>query len=1187
MRLKSIEMQGFKSFADKIYLDFNPGITAIVGPNGSGKSNISDAIRWVMGEQSVKSLRGSKMEDVIFSGTESRKALGFAEVTLALDNSDHYFSLDFPEITVTRRVYRSGEGEYYINKTLCRLKDIHELFMDTGLGRDGYSIIGQGKIDSILSTKSEDRRQIFEEAAGISKYKYRKIEAERKLLQTTDNLTRVEDILGELEAQLGPLERQSEKARKYLLLRDEMRGLDITVSVMNAEKAKTELAELNRNIAMLSEQIEGIQSELSETDAEIARMYDSLGDYDRKMEACREQDKHTVASINAQKNQVNLLVSDMEHNSQNISRLEEEVRAGTEETARIDQSIAGHLQTLETLNAQNQGTARSLDELTAESKRTDQDAAAKNSALEAIKSEIIELTAAVNALRAGCANLDVLEENFTARRSVVENELSGKSLDKEGLLRAAEEHEKRYNLCGDEIGRCQDSIRRLEEQAGSIETGLRQLAELRNQHIMALNQRQSRRNMLADMEREYEGYARGVKGVMTAYQKGEIPRAKIFGPLAQLIKTDRKYITAIETALGAANQNIVTASEEDAKAAIGYLKSRRLGRATFLPVSAIKPRSFDSTAAQKLPGFIAVASDLVRCEEIYQSIVSSFLGTTVICDSLDSAVAMARKTGHRFRIVKLEGDVIQAGCAMTGGSAAKTTGSLSRAGEIESLGAEIQKLKESVAAEGEEQQKLTSSLEKKQAQVREENRRLQEKQQEMVRLQSELQHQQVLLENLETSAGQLENELAGIRERIAEIQREKEEKSREITAKSQACETLEQQVSAVQREYSELSGRNDQLVTKLTELNIARNTILKDIELQNDRICRLNSEKAHTLEAITAKRGGIQMLRDRNAGIAGEIETLKQQTGALEQALSSCQTKLDTLARERAELEERLRKRQASVKDVQEQMFQLTQQQGKMESRSAKYELEIESIVNRLWEEYELPYSEAAAMKAEEDFDFKTASIRIRELREQIRALGNINIDAIEEYKNVKERFDFLTIQTNDLEKAKKELESVIDDMLAIMQSRFAEQFRIINENFNRVFSALFGGGRANLTLTEPENILESGIEIEAQPPGKKLQSLTLLSGGERAFTAIALLFAILDVRPTPFCILDEIEAALDDVNVYRYADYLRHYSDKTQFIVVTHRRGTMEAANILYGVTMQERGISKLLSLNIDEVQQ
>ena len=1180
MRLKSIEMQGFKSFADKIYLDFNPGITAIVGPNGSGKSNISDAIRWVMGEQSVKSLRGSKMEDVIFAGTETRKALGFAEVTLILDNSDGFFSLDFPEITVTRRVYRSGEGEYYINKTLCRLKDIHELFMDTGLGRDGYSIIGQGKIDSVLSTKSEDRRQIFEEAAGISKYKYRKIEAERKLLQTSDNLTRVEDILTELSGQLSPLERQSEKARRYLLLRDEMRGLDITVSVINAEKAKAAFKELNSNIALLAEQITGMKAALTNNETEIAKMYDALKEYDAQTENYRESDQKTVSLIHEQKNRISLLTNDMEHNSQDIARLEEEIAAGKEEAERLDNLLKEHKATLDALNTKSLGTGKSLDALMEESKKTDRDASEKNSVLESMKAEVVELTARINTLHAGIENLHVLTENFSQRKTAIEEERSGRTKDKNEYLSEYEENLRSHDASVLQMEHCKQTAEKLAEELSRSEAALKKLEDEKNQGLLRLGQQKSRRSMLMDMEREYEGYAKGVRGVMTAYQKGAIPNAAIYGPLAQLIKTEQTYITAIETALGAANQNIVTKSEEDAKAAISYLKSRHLGRATFLPISAMKPKSFTDSAAKNMPGFVAVAADLVQCDRAYRDIVSYFLGNTVICEKMEDAIAMARKSGHRFRIVTLDGDVIQAGGAMTGGSALKTTGSLSRTGEIESLNSMILKGEKAVKEYESEHQKLMEKQRTLQQAIRENTEKTQALQGELIRLKSNLSHNKSLLDNLNT-------EFESIVNRLSDIQDDKLAMEKEIATCTARCVELEKQISFVQKEYTELSGKNEQLVSKLTELNLSRNTIQKDMEMQNDRISRLTTEKSQVLLVVTGKSEGILQIRERNHAMQTEIEALAADTAAKEELLFDYRQKLDLLSNERAQKEETIRIRQQALKESQEQIFGLTQQQERMENRAERYENEIEGIVTRLLEEYELPYSEAAAMKTADDFDYSTASSRIKTLKEQIRALGNINIDAIEEYKNVKERFDFLTVQTKDLEKAKKELERVIDEMLTIMQKRFAEQFQIINQNFNRVFAALFGGGRANLTMTDPENILESGIEIEAQPPGKKLQSLTLLSGGERAFTAIALLFAILDVRPTPFCILDEIEAALDDINVYRYADYLSHYSDKTQFIVVTHRRGTMEAANILYGVTMQERGISKLLSLNIDEIQQ
>ncbi len=1187
MRLKSIVMQGFKSFADKIYLDFNPGITAIVGPNGSGKSNISDAIRWVMGEQSAKSLRGSKMEDVIFSGTESRKPLGFAEVTLVLDNSDHYFSLDFPEITVTRRVYRSGEGEYYINKTLCRLKDVHELFMDTGFGRDGFSIIGQGKIDNILSTKSEDRRQIFEEAAGISKYKYRKIEAERKLTQATDNLSRVEDILGELGSRIEPLRQQSEKARKYLTLRDEMRGLDITVSVINAEKTRAELKDLQGSISILTDQIGSIRQEMEKTEAEIVAMYNRMEECDREIASCREADRTAVSAIHETKNKINLLLSDVEHNEQNILRLEAEVQNSMASIEELDGVVAEYTENLHTLDAKHQGIAQSLEELTEESKKTDRDANEKNDAIENIKAEIIDLVAKSNALQASCASLEVLTDNFRQMQVAIDQELAGKHENKNRIINEkaiTEQEEADYQK---EVQKLSDDLIVMENEIHEIEDALHNITEERNRQMLFLDQKLSRKKMLEDMEREYEGYARGVKSVMQAFHAGEIPNSKIYGPLSQLIKTEKKYIVAIETALGAASQNIVTEREEDAKTAIQYLKMTRQGRATFLPLSAIKAKTYNIGDAPKQNGFLAIAADVVDCDTAYKNVVTSFLGGTIICDTLEHAVIIAKKNGHKLRIVTLDGDIIQPGGAMTGGSQNKPTGSLSRTGEIETLGQEIEKAKAVIAKAETDQKRFVDSLEAKKNAAKQISTSLQEKQTELIRLESALKHFDEILSGIADSSEQAKREHQEIMNRLSDIEQEMENKRVEIAEKTRECSMLEQQVAAAEKEYSDLSGKNSVLISQLTELNLSRNTVLKDIELERDRIFRLQTDKARYLEEITAKNGGIQTQRERNRDITQELDQSREQVRQLEESLEEYQKRLSTLSTQRSQTEVQVRETQDSIKGVQEQMFSLTQQQSKMEAKAERFESEIESIVNRLLEEYELPYSEAAAMKREDDFDFKDASLRIRSLKEQIRALGNINIDAIEEYKEIKERFDFLSTQASDLKKAKGELEDVIEEMLSIMQTRFAEQFRVINTNFNRVFAELFGGGCASLTLTEPDNILESGIEIEAQPPGKKLQSLTLLSGGERAFTAIALLFAILDVRPTPFCILDEIEAALDDVNVYRTAEYLKNYSKKTQFIVVTHRRGTMEAANVLYGVTMQERGISKLLSLNIDEIQQ
>ncbi|MBQ7108978.1 MAG: chromosome segregation protein SMC [Clostridia bacterium] len=1187
MRLKSIEMQGFKSFADKIYLDFNSGITAIVGPNGSGKSNISDAIRWVMGEQSVKSLRGSRMEDVIFAGTEARKALGFAEVTLTLDNTDGYFPLEFPEVSVTRRVYRSGEGEYYINKTLCRLKDIHELFMDTGLGRDGYSIIGQGKIDSIISTKSEDRRQIFEEAAGISKYKYRKIEAERKLVQTVENLTRVQDILSELEGQLEPLHRQSEKAKKYLVLRDELRGLDINASVINIERIKSEQVKLDEDFDILNSQIAKIAAELAETDAVISHMYDSMRKCDGEIENVNERERSVSVEISENEKNIGILQNDTEHNLMNIERLEIEIKHISEGIELADKELKAHRDRLEGLNEENLRNTAEIDEFTAVLAKAGENVGEKSEALEALKGEIIDITASLNALRSSVENMKILGDSFLKRKSDITAELDIKLKSREELASQFETARAKEREIREEVSEAEVEQRKAEGNLKNKKEEKEALTVKKNQHQIELGQKRSRRTMLMDMEREFEGYAKGVKSVMTAFNDGVFGKADIYGPLAQLIKTQEKYITAVETALGGAGQNIVTKTEEEAKTAIKYLKEKHLGRATFLPITAVKAKPFDNSSAEKCKGYIAVASELIDCEEIYREIVESFLGAVVVCDNIDNAVAMAKANKYKFKIVTLGGELLQPGGAITGGSAAKTTGSLSRMGEIDSLGKDIDKLK--VQAE-EEENKLTALAEEvkaAEAEISNNGEKIQQLRADLAQEAANRERCQALLENLDSSKVQIEKELSEILARLSEIDKDTADKNNKIQELTAKRLELEEEAAKSQEEYSRLTGENERLSVHLTELNIKRSTILKDIELENERISGINDSKAEQMESVNVKRGGIETLRERNRSIEEEIATLKESCSQKTDEVKALQNKVKELQEGRLKTEAEIRECQSEVKETQEQKFALTQKADKIDARREKLASDRENIINRMWEDYEITYSEALEMRIGGEFDFKAASLRIKELKDSIKGLGNINIDAIEEYKNVKERFDFLTVQTNDLQKAKTELDSVIAEMMEIMQTRFAEQFKVINENFSRVFGELFGGGRATLSLTEPDNVLESGIEIEAQPPGKKLQNLSLLSGGEKAFTAIALLFAILDVRPTPFCILDEIEAALDDVNVYRYADYLNKYSKKTQFIVVTHRRGTMESADILYGVTMQERGISKLLTLNIDEIKE
>lgn len=1186
MRLKSIEMQGFKSFADKIYLDFNPGITCIVGPNGSGKSNISDAIRWVMGEQSIKSLRGSKMEDVIFAGTEVRKAVGFAEVTLVLDNEDGFFALDFPEIVVTRRVYRSGEGEYYINKTLCRLKDIHELFMDTGLGRDGYSIIGQGKVESILSSKSEERRQIFEEAAGISKYKYRKLEAERKLVQTADNLMRVTDILSELQIQLTPLCRQSEKAKKYLNFRDELKGLDIRVSMVNAEKIKQDLKELDKNIEISAGHIENVKNEIAENETEISKLYDERQELEENIESAHENDRLFVEKLHALENQNSLYQSDIIHNEENTVRLKDEIAGSDDNLRQISSELMKEEDSVKELMIKRDKVTSDIAAAEEKLKLAGQNVSQKGSALEKLKTDIIEAASGISNAENGIANLAILRDSFEKRANSISDNQSERNLQKNILEKEHKQIIEKRSALDRKNKEYRESLGSLNAEYDRLKTEVQTLIEEKNRYSLQIDKCQSRKHMLLDMEKEYEGYAKGVRTVMTAYPK-ELSGIKIYGTLSQLIQTKDEYILAVETALGAANQNIVTETGDDAKQAILFLKRKKAGRATFLPVSAIKAKNGNIYGAEKYPGYIGIAAELVECDPRFSQIVKNFLGTTVICDQLDNAVNMAKSCGYKFRIVTLGGDVVQTGGAMTGGSAIKTTGSLSRSGEIRKLETEITECTAKMNAVSKKSEGISKNCDLCAEKIRITGEQLHELNEEFIRLTAEKEHIHQRISAIMSEIEHMEKENAEISDQLAAIKTETDEKEKQITEDKKMQAEFEQRAALLQSEYAILTGENDELFGVLTDLNIKHNTYLKDIEVINERIGRLKTEQVTILTNSAQKKDEIEKYKNQNEILNSRIAEASQRAQEIRENIEKLKENLIVFGERRRKNEEEMRCRQDKIKANQEESFGLTQQQTKMESRRARAEEELEEIVNRMWEDYELTYSEAAEYgNGEESFDFKEASVRIKRIRNAMRELGNVNLDAIEEYKNVKERFDFLTVQTADLEKAKRELETVISEMMQIMRSRFAEQFVIINQNFSRVFAELFGGGRANLSLTDPENVLESGIEIEAQPPGKKLQSLTLLSGGERAFTAIALLFAILNVRPTPFCILDEIEAALDDVNVYRYAAYLKRYCDKTQFIVVTHRRGTMEAANILYGVTMQERGISKLLALNIDDLQ-
>lgn len=1185
MYLKSVEMQGFKSFADKIYLDFNPGITAIVGPNGSGKSNISDAIRWVMGEQSVKSLRGSRMEDVIFSGTEVRKPQGFAEVSLVLDNSNGMFPVDYEEVTVTRRVYRSGEGEYFINRNACRLKDIHELFMDTGLGREGYSIVGQGKIDEILSNKSEDRRRIFEETAGITKYKYRKNEAEKKLERTNENLVRVTDIMKELEGQIEPLRVQSEKAKKYLNLRDSLKTVEINASIAKIEKNKKDLEEAEKEYNAVSESIAKLQGETQETEDEITSLYSQIADCETETEALRQAKEQAAERTSSQTNNINLSVANIQHFNENIERIKAEIEKSQRGLASLEELIQDYNGTLAALNNEKDEIEKTRLAFEEELRAKNLALESENESVESLKSGIIEKTSEITALKGKIVNYNILIENFRTECEKSKEQLLAEKSNFELL----EENNKKLKKSFDEIEGRMNQCRKNSEAANEAhkkETQLsKELLEKRNEVFADLNKKTSKKSVLEDMENDFDGYSKSVKAVMTAHTQGVLKPYKIHGPLSNLVTTDKKYVVAIEVAMGASSQNIVTDGENDAKAAIEYLKKNHLGRATFMPVSAVRGRSADVSLASKMNGYIATAKELVAYNSAYDGVVGSVLGGTVVVDNIDNAIEMAKKCGHKFRIVTLEGEVMQPGGAMTGGSFGRNAGILSRRAEIDFLTEEISRLEAELKKVNADILKNSQKLEVVTKNLEDAQRDLMSMNEEYITSKAQMEHSDKYIEEAQTRRNSLVRDIETSEKRVDEINCEIKTCEENISSLEKEIINDRQMTMGRQSDLDKMLEEVKNTQDKIMSITIEENGKIKDIELRQERLDLVLAEKDGILGEIAEKNLQIDGFNKKIAEMNSEIEENRRSLGQINSEMIETDKRIEELENLRKSRDLKVRELQDSIKDVRDKLFALGQQKVKAETKKTNLETELDGIFSHLWEEYELTYSEALKIRTDADIKLSEANKEIAELKSKIKALGNINIDAIEEYKYVKERFDFLTEQTRDLEKAKEELESLIEEMLVIMKKQFSEQFENIKKNFNQVFRELFGGGQATLSLTDPDDVLGSGVEIEAQPPGKKLQSLTLLSGGEKAFTAIALLFAILKVRPTPFCILDEIEAALDDVNVYRYADYLKKYSKKTQFIVVTHRRGTMEAANILYGVTMQEKGISKLLSLNIDEV--
>lgn len=1180
MLLKRLELQGFKSFADKTVLDFTDGTTAVVGPNGSGKSNISDAIRWVIGETSAKSLRGSNMQDVIFAGTENRKSVNYAEVSLVLDNSNHDFNVDFNEVVVTRRLFRSGESVYQINKSNCRLKDVHELFMDTGLGRDGYSMIGQGNVSQILSTKAEDRRSIFEEAAGVSKYRYKKEEAVRKLTHVDENLVRIGDISSELESQIAPLERQSEKARKYLELYGDMKKLDISISYREIIRNKEESEKTQKLFSDTSDELETVKSQETENERLMNELYDKNRQSDDDKTSVNAQLVENQAKTAEAENEINIFENNIKNNTANIERIRRECEGIKE---RNEKRISDIKETEEAIKAKGAQREELQSQLAKTKAEAEEHSAALNDADEKInnlRSEYFARENEISSLNERASGIENLRSSFIERREAVEAEISAhragleqtKKRLEETAWQRAERQKKRDELS--------DTVMELRNKREAAETKERAAgAELAKMQV-EYNSKSSKKKILEGLENDYAGYAKSVKAVLTAR---ELKSVTIHGTISSLTDVDKKYVAAIETALGGALQNIIVGSEEDAKAAIAYLKRTHGGRATFLPVSSVKGKRLENAAqVSREKGFIGIASELISYDKKYDGIFSSLLGRVVVIDNIDNAIAVSRKYGYRFRSVTLAGDVLNAGGSMSGGSLNKQSGFLSRAAEIKSLTSEINELSGKMRNLTEEKHVAESEIALADGQLSSFVPLVREYEDEILRLENT---ERMLKDSLEKSESTShEQELGQIEEKLKETADSVAELISGVSSLKNKNKELEEKIAGLIDERNELLSRRDECDLQARDIS--------------EQISELGSETAAMRQSVTSAYAEINSSRDETARRTAEeeqlikqneeynssIEKAKIQLEKLREYSQELRTKLSEIDRLKKSISEQMNRSRGANKDITNKLIELQKELTRIENKSSKLQTERDSVLNRIWDDYEMSFGDLEE-QSEELEDPKEAAKQLSEYRKKIRALGSVNIDSIEEYKNVKERYEFMTSQKADLEKSKDNLVKIIESMEELMKEHFSEQFAEINKAFGEVFAELFGGGSGRLELSDPDDILTTGIEIEVQLPGKGTQNINLYSGGEKSFIAIALLFAILKVKPTPFCILDEIDAALDDVNVSRFATYLKNYTDHTQFIVITHRRGTMEAASILYGVTMQESGVSKLLSLKIDDV--
>lgn len=1187
MYLKRLEIQGFKSFADPLKLDFNKEITAVVGPNGSGKSNIADALRWVLGEQSPKTLRGAKMEDVIFSGTQNRKPLGFAEVSIVLDNSEGKIPISFEEVRITRRVYRSGESEYFINKTSCRLKDIHQLFMDTGVGKEGYSIIGQGQIDRILSTKPEDRRFLFEEAVGIVKYKIRKLEAEKKLEQEKQNLIRVEDIISELENQLEPLAYQAGKASNYLEIKEKLKQIELNLFIYEADNQKKELdsleeillnnqEELSRqkeiqlkqkeDYDLIKKELENIENQIFESQNTISDIRTSIEKTEGNNKVLSQQIDHCLLDINRLKNE-----------SIKLDAKIEEVNKENKELSAKFNGVSLELKSKEKLLEEEDNNFNQLINFLLNGE----------SEIENYKSDIIEkmnesseLKTLIQKINSEINYIEERKKQILLEKANIERQHKEQKVHLEALIKLGKELEEEKEKLNKDVN---ELIRVNNELINNIHNETTTLNNLREE----MHNTKSRSEVLELMEKEYEGFNRSVKSIMLLKKDKPTQWKGICGVVAELIQVPKGYERAIELALASSMQNIVTDTEEDARDAINHLKVNNLGRATFLPLSAIKAKTLGNEEAKILKerGVLGIASSLVNYDSLYNNVISYLLGRVIIVENLNYAINIAKKYQHKYKIVTIDGEVLNPGGAMTGGSSQqKTTSIFLRTRELQELKEKLVKMTDDINAQEKKIYEYEEKKNKNILKMEDLRNKIQEIDMNLISNKHEINKCQEDLEQLKDKEKQLNLEEEQINLQYRDNSNNLSEKLKEMDTIENEIKEIQSKIEMNQSKLEKEKEAKDILTEKITKLKIEissleqnRDYILENKNRLSSEIEKQKAEKRQKEEEIQAIYMEKELKEKEVEENTSEIEKLKQSLVENTNLQENYQEIKRTKMAAYKSYEENIDKTSKNIELLQAEI-------NRLENKKTKLKLEEELLYNKIWEEYEETYRSALKYKTDE-FSISQMKKLSSKYRSTIKDLGNVNIDAIEEYKKVKERYDFLSAQREDIILAEQKLFGIIKELTSSMEKQFIENFATISINFNQVFTELFGGGKAYLKLTDEENILESGIEIIAQPPGKKLQNMMLLSGGEKALTAIALLFSILKMKPSPFCVLDEIEASLDDANVYRFAKYLKKFDNSTQFIIITHRKGTMEVAGTLYGVTMEEQGISKLLSVKLSDI--